>query len=132
MSSRQPVVTDGDHRVIPFRPRSLAKPSGLSPAVQQDNRASRTSRPAGLHLVRNVPDLEAAAPHGRSDDYRHRMLINIAALMFTLLLTAIGVWLATTLADMRRTQDCVLVGRRDCGKLPSLDKLVPPGAVDHI
>ncbi|MEW6643689.1 MAG: hypothetical protein AB1586_24480 [Pseudomonadota bacterium] len=123
-------MTDDDHRVIPFRPRTLAKPPGQPSVVLQDNRAARDSRPAALRVVNNLPD--AAASHGRTDDYRHRMQINIAALMFTLLLTGLGVWLATTLADMRRTQDCVLVGRRDCGKLPSLDKIIPSRPADHI
>jgi len=48
------------------------------------------------------------------DDFRHRMLANVAAFAFTVALTAIGIWLAMSIADLRRTQDCVLLGRRDC------------------
>ena len=51
------------------------------------------------------------------DDFRHRMLANIAAFAFTMALTAIGVWLAASIADLRRTQDCVLMGRLDCAKI---------------
>ena len=56
-------------------------------------------------------------PRDQPDDFRHRMLANIAALAFTIALTAIGIWLAVSIADLRRTQDCVLMGRRDCVKI---------------
>ena len=45
------------------------------------------------------------------------MLANIAALAFTVALTAIGIWLAVSIADLRKTQDCVLMGRRDCARI---------------
>ena len=51
------------------------------------------------------------------DDFRHRMLANIAALAFTIALTAVGIWLAMSIADLRKTQDCVLTGRRDCARI---------------
>lgn len=44
------------------------------------------------------------------------MLANLAAFMFAALLTAIGIWLATTIADLRKAQDCSLMGRPDCQK----------------
>jgi hypothetical protein len=45
------------------------------------------------------------------------MLANIAAFAFTIALTAIGIWLAMSIADLRNTQDCVLMGRRDCAPI---------------
>ena len=48
------------------------------------------------------------------DDYRHRMKVNIAAFIFVLALIGAGLWLAETMAEMRKNQDCVLSGRRDC------------------
>jgi hypothetical protein len=42
------------------------------------------------------------------------MLVNIAAIVFTILLASAGAWLAINLADMRKTQDCFLSGRRNC------------------
>ncbi len=51
------------------------------------------------------------------DDFRHRMLANVAAFAFTVALTAIGIWLAMSIADLRKTQDCVLMGRRDCAQI---------------
>ena len=48
------------------------------------------------------------------DDYRHRMMMNGAALLVVLLLTVAGIWIANKMAEMRKNQDCVLSGRRDC------------------
>ena len=45
------------------------------------------------------------------------LLANVAALAFTVALTAIGIWLAVSIADLRKTQDCVLMGRRDCARI---------------
>ena len=123
MPSQQPIMTSGEHRVIKFRPRTLAQPPGPRPAAVQDNAPPRNIRqgPADLSRFQRPVD-------GEADDYQHRMLMNIAALAFTLVLTGIGVWLATTIADMRRTQDCVLVGRRDCAKIPPLQGFPPRSA----
>ena len=56
------------------------------------------------------------------DDFRHRMLANLAALAFTVALTAIGIWLTISIADLRKTQDCVLMGRRDCAKISTIPR----------
>jgi hypothetical protein len=45
------------------------------------------------------------------------MLANIAAFAFTVALTAIGIWLAMSIADLRKTQDCLMMGRRDCARI---------------
>ena len=60
-------------------------------------------------------------PVEEPDDFRHRMLANIAAFAFTVALTAIGIWLAMSIADMRRTQDCILLGQRDCARIATPD-----------
>ena len=51
------------------------------------------------------------------DNYRQRMINNGLAFVACLVLVAIGVWLATTIAEMRRNQDCVLSGRRNCAQV---------------
>jgi hypothetical protein len=56
-------------------------------------------------------------PREEPDDFRHRMLANVAAFAFTVALAAIGIWLAISIADLRRTQDCGLMGRRDCVRI---------------
>jgi hypothetical protein len=56
-------------------------------------------------------------PREEPDDFGHRMLANIAAFAFTIALMAIGIWLVISIADLRKTQDCVLMGRRDCVRI---------------
>ena len=96
MTSSSP--SDGDHQVVKFRTGRAGGPAARPPT--QDG---------------GEDDLAAYA---RSPDdpveYRHRMLINGAALLFILALIGGAVWLANTMADMRRNQDCVLSGRRGC------------------
>lgn len=51
------------------------------------------------------------------DDYRHRMKMNALALVATVLLVVAGVWLAITITEMVKVQDCVLSGRRTCAPI---------------
>ena len=104
MNTQQPISSDGEHRVLKFRPRTLSQPPG-KPARSEDagQQAQDLSR---FERAREEPD-----------DFRHRMLANLAAAAFTVALTAIGIWLAMSIADLRKTQDCVLMGRRDCAHI---------------
>ena len=106
MKSQRPVMTDDEHRVLKFRPRNSAQPPGRqggpNDVRQEANDLSRYER------SREEPD-----------DFRHRMLANMAAFAFTVALIAIGIWLAMSIADLRKTQDCVLMGRRDCARIAS-------------
>lgn len=102
MKTRQSPIPDDDHRVIKFRPRRLADASGRNDAPPAPNDLSRYER---------KPD--------EPDDFHHRMLANAAAAAFTVALTAVGIWLAVSIADIRKTQDCVLMGRRDCAHIGS-------------
>ena len=61
-----------------------------------------------------VDDLAKFTHSVGSDDYRHRMTVNIVAFVFVLALIGVGLWLADTMAEMRKNQDCVLSGRRGC------------------
>jgi hypothetical protein len=101
VSSDRTQSTDNDHRVVPFRPRASAH--GW---FSRKHDATRSPPPA--------EDLAKYEGGEREDDYRHRMMVNLAALVFTLLLATAGAWLAVKVADMRKTQDCFLSGRRNC------------------
>jgi hypothetical protein len=98
---------DHDHRILRFRPRAGTSGSAQDWRTQRDRRA-------------NAPPVENLAKYEggeRDDDYRHRMMVNLAALVFTLVLAAAGAWLAVKIADMRKNQDCVLSGRRNCAPI---------------
>ena len=97
-------ATDDD-RVVPFRPRGAAASGG--PRWRWSLHASQPT----------VPPVEGLAKYegGEHDDnYRHRMMVNLAALAFTVVLSIAGVWLVIQLADLRKNQDCFLSGRRNC------------------
>ena len=92
--------------VLKFRPRTSADPPG---------RREESGPVKGPHTADDLSRYER--PRDEPDDFRHRMLANVAALAFTVALTAIGIWLAVSIADLRKTQDCVLMGRRDCARI---------------
>ncbi|MGO3934594.1 hypothetical protein [Rhodopseudomonas pseudopalustris] len=102
-----PLPGDEDHRVLQFQPR-------IPP--------SRALAAHGRQLPPVQTDLSRYEHGGDEspDDFSHRMLTNIAGLVVTIVLTAIGFWLATSIADLRKTQDCVLMGRRDCANIAIL------------
>lgn len=61
-----------------------------------------------------VKDLTQFERGEATEDYRHRMIVNVIVFVFVLALIGAGLWLAETMAEMRRNQDCVLSGRRGC------------------
>ena len=107
--TQRPISDDGEHVVLKFRPRTSAHPP-----PRHDGTAPHHLTPAANDLSRYE------RPRDEPDDFRHRMLANVAALAFTIALTAIGIWLAMSIADLRRTQDCVLMGRRDCARISEM------------
>ncbi len=92
MTDDGPSSPDSEHRVLKFR----------------RNPARARPRPSP------VADLGKYARSSETDDYRHRMLVNAAAFVFVAALVGAGLWLASSLAELRRNQDCALSGRRNC------------------
>lgn len=102
--------------------------------------ALRTSKPrkGDAHILRFRPRTSATAPghpparhaadafDDQPDDFRHRMWVNLAGLICAVLLTGCGIWLATSMSEVRQKQDCVLAGRRDCAPISAGDRQVPP------
>lgn len=86
---------DTEHRVLRFRRRpAAAGPPHPSPQP--------------------VPELDKYQQSDEADDYRHRMTVNVLAFVFVAALIGAGLWLADTMASMRKNQDCVLSGRPGC------------------
>lgn len=105
MKVQVPAPSDSGARVIKFTPRTLstAPPQRGTPRpdVGVDTPAGSADRPT-------ISD---------RDEFRHRMLTNLAAFVFTAGLTLAGIWLAISIAEMRQTQDCTLAGHRNCAPL---------------
>ena len=110
MKTQRPTTSEEEHRVLKFRPRTLAHPPGrrdeLGKLAQPEDARQEPNDLSRYERDRDEPD-----------DFRQRMLANVAAFAFTVALTAIGIWLAMSIADLRKTQDCVLMGRRDCAQI---------------
>jgi hypothetical protein len=93
--AEQSSANNSEGRVLKFRPRG-----------------SMFARP--LPQPSPVEDLRKYEGSDEPDDYRHRMRMNVAALTATIVLIAGGIWIANTMAQMRKNQDCVLTGRPGC------------------
>ena len=106
MKTQRPTTSEEEHRVLKFRPRTLAHPPGQRGEPDQQQPQDPTQDLSRFERATEEPD-----------EFRHRMLANVAAFAFTVALTAIGIWLAMSIADLRKTQDCVLMGRRDCAHI---------------
>lgn len=95
MANNEPPSSENEPRVVSFR----RGPTGARvPAAGQAP----------------VADLAKYERSEGPDDYRHRMIVNVVAFMFVIGLIGAGLWLADTMAQMRKNQDCVLSGRRGC------------------
>lgn len=77
-------------------------------------RGQPVPQPAPTEPVRDLTKYEHGRDDDGHDDYRHRMIVNVAAFIFVAALIGAGFWIADTMARMRKNQDCVLSGRRGC------------------
>ena len=103
-------ATGDNPRILPFRPRGSTARGG-GPGWRWHVSAAQPPAPP----VEGLAKYEGGEVD--DDNYRHRMMVNLAALAFTVVLAIAGAWLAIQIADMRRNQDCVLSGRRNCAPI---------------
>jgi hypothetical protein len=81
-------------------------------------------RRLGMPTARHAPDgdepvddLAAFEEEDGNIDYRHRMLMNVFAVVIVSVLITAGVWIADTIAAMQKAQDCALQGRQNCAPI---------------
>jgi len=117
VKTQRPITSEDEHRVLKFRPRISASAPGQRKDLGKD--PSRNGEEAQHDDLQHEPNDLSRYERDRDepDDFRHRMLANIAAFAFTIALIAVGIWLAKSIADLRNTQDCILMGRRDCARI---------------
>jgi hypothetical protein len=79
---------DDDGRVIRLRPRMRNAPGSRwrNPSIHDSG-----------HYYSPVPDLAKYECPESGDEYRHRMMMNAIAFVFTSVLVLVGVWLANNI-----------------------------------
>jgi hypothetical protein len=103
----QPIASEEEHRVLQFRPRAMVQSQGreLGDRAAKENTFKQDTTKQNLRGAAN--DLSRyERDRSEPDDFRQRMLANLAALAFTIALTAVGIWLAMNIADLR---NCVRI-----------------------
>ena len=106
MKTQRPIASEEEHRVLEFRPRNSVHLLGRQRYPGRPSHPEDPREPYDLSRYERVRE--------EPDDFHHRMLANVAAVAFTIALMAVGLWLAKNIADLRKTQDCLQMGRRDC------------------
>jgi hypothetical protein len=91
-------------QILKFEPRRPGKPSF----------AAETARPVE-HDLDEFARFEQE--HDQPIDYRHRMFMNLIALAILVALVVAGVWIADTISDLQREQDCLMQGRSNCAPI---------------
>src|ERR1700742_290838 len=105
MKSDEPTEPPEMGRVLRFEPRrKTTRPNGRLPAPLIE-----PSPVEGLEKY--------SRPREDAEDYRYRMRANVAAIVLVGLLIWCGFWLFNTLAEMRKVQDCILMGRTNCAPI---------------
>jgi hypothetical protein len=103
MNPQEPQRDEEKGRIVPFRPRI--------PRARNDN----LRRPEPRRSP--VDDLSKYEQSREDDNYRRRMVNNLLAFAVLSLIVYCGIWLATTMAQLRADQDCVLTGRTNCAPI---------------
>ena len=93
----------GPFQILKFEPRRADKPSfgSATPPVEDD-----LDDFARFEQEQDEPI-----------DYRHRMTMNLIALAILVSLVGLGVWIADTISDLQREQDCLVQGRSNCAPI---------------
>jgi hypothetical protein len=94
--------------VLPFRPRQRA--------VEPAHGAADAAEPDDDALLDDLSRYEQDRDE-EPVNYARRMLMNVIAIAVVTILIGVGVWLADTIAQMERDQDCVLQGRHNCAPI---------------
>jgi hypothetical protein len=100
-------------QILQFRPRDRSgSPLGDHASASLVNANEPESK-----LFDDLEQYEQDREEDENINYPQRMLMNVIAVAVVTLLIGVGVWLADTIANMEREQDCVLQGRQNCAPI---------------
>lgn len=110
----------GDCNLVDSR-SDLSAPQGSGQILQfQLRRRMPVQPPSGVKGGGHAETRDDLAQYEEEDahiDYRQRMLMNVIAVMIVSALVGVGVWIADTITDMEKTQDCLMQGRQNCAPI---------------
>lgn len=111
-------------QVLQFRPRLRLTERAVANRLSS---RERLAEPADdpIDQVDHLAQYEQDQEEDQTINYPHRMLMNVIAVAIVSVLIGVGVWLADTIADMERDQDCVLQGRQNCAPI---EVAIPPAS----
>jgi hypothetical protein len=99
----------------------LSAPRGSGQILQFQLRRRMPEQPPSTPMrgsdAEAFDDLAQYEEEDRHINYRHRMLMNVIAVMIVSSLVGVGVWIADTISDMEKTQDCLMQGRQNCAPI---------------
>ena len=93
--------------ILQFRPRERPTDRAIAGAAVPNEPES----------LDDLAQYEQDREEDETINYPRRMLMNVIAVAVVTLLIGVGVWLADTIAEMERDQDCVLQGRQNCAPI---------------
>lgn len=96
-------------QILQFRPRERLGERAVT-------RSANASEPES-ELLDDLEQYEQDRDEDENINYPRRMLMNVIAAAVVTLLIGVGVWLADTIANMEREQDCILQGRQNCAPI---------------
>jgi hypothetical protein len=106
--------------VVHDRPESNDAPESAQVLKFRLRRRAAAPLPRGPAKQTVSEPLDDLAKYESEDahvDYRQRMLMNIIAVAIVVALVSAGVWIADTIADMQKIQDCAMQGRQNCAPI---------------
>ena len=98
--------TSPSAQILQFRPRERPSDQFVAGPANADQPEPE--------LLDDLAQYEQDQEEDENINYAQRMLMNVIAVVVITILIGVGVWLADTIADMERDQDCVLQGRQNC------------------
>ncbi len=98
-------------QILQFRPRHDAGGGGVADVAGYAGAADDGE------LSDDLGQYEQTQEDDEYIDYPQRLLMNTIAVVVVTVLIGVGVWLADSIADMERNQDCVLQGRKNCAPI---------------
>jgi len=111
-------------QVLPFRPRTQWSEPTFGGVPLASDEAEREGE-----FLDDLAQYQQDREEDEIINYPRRMLMNTIAVAVVTLLIGVGVWLADSISEMERNQDCILQGRQNCAPIELAAPIDIPAAI---